>query len=83
MKNYIFITKEGCCSDPEGNDIENCQVLGWGQGENVKEAFKKSNEEFDGILNTGFDEVIAFELKYLDHYRYAEYLSLKEFERGD
>lgn len=76
LKNYIFITQEGTTLDPESNDVENCQVLGWGRGKNEKEAFENWVEENNFILLIGFDEVIAFELKYIDHWREAKHFSL-------
>ena len=43
IKSYIFISAEGYTFQPESDfvepEIENCQVLGFGIGENPQEAF--------------------------------------------
>jgi len=38
MSEYIFYTTEGFTQGPNGNDVENCQVLGRTFGKNEKEA---------------------------------------------
>ncbi len=40
MKQFIFYTNEGFTEDNQNNPTENCQILGWGKGENSQEAFK-------------------------------------------
>lgn len=43
MKSFVFITTEGFTYQPDSQssepDIENCQVLGYGDGKNPQEAF--------------------------------------------
>jgi hypothetical protein len=67
IKNFIFYTTEGCTLRPnycEGDsDVENCQILGWAKANNPKEAFELLKLENPWILNFGFEEVIASELK--------------------
>ena len=38
MSEYIFYTTEGLTQAPNGNNAENCQVLGKAFGKNIKEA---------------------------------------------
>lgn len=38
MNEYIIYTTEGFTQDPNGNDIENCQLLGEACGNNPDEA---------------------------------------------
>ena len=38
MSEYIFYTTEGFTQAPNGNNVENCQVLGRAFGKNIKEA---------------------------------------------
>ena len=45
MKSYIFITDEGTTYQPNSispePEIENCQVIGFAQGNDSNEAFKE------------------------------------------
>lgn len=48
MKKYIFYTSEGYTENNNSEAVENCQILGWYEGNNEKEAFanfKKENSE--------------------------------------
>lgn len=40
MKHYIFYTAEGTTIDPQGNHVENCQVLGTTYGVDREDALK-------------------------------------------
>ena len=67
MRTFIFITTEGTTLQPssttEMKDIENCQVIGYSDGENEQIAFDNLINENDYLLDTSFDEVICLELK--------------------
>jgi len=67
MNEYIFITTEGYTFQPDSEvsepDIENCQVIGFGKGNNAQGAFENMLSENDYLLETSFDEVICYELK--------------------
>lgn len=39
MKRYLFLTTDGSTYDGDGYIVENCQLLGEGEGETVKEAY--------------------------------------------
>lgn len=46
MKKYIILTTEGHCESPEGEMVDNCQVLGRASGETeyqAVETFLKQN----------------------------------------
>ena len=77
MNSYIFITTEGYTFQPESEspepDIENCQVIGFAQGEDEQQAFKNLINENSALFDTTFDELICFELKNLDYYRHSAY----------
>lgn len=55
MNEYIFYTPEGFTQDPNGNDIENCQMLGTAKGKDEAEAKEKLLKENPWILEAGFD----------------------------
>lgn len=55
MSEYIFYTTEGFTQDPNGNDIENCQVLGRVFGRNEDEARCNLLKENPWIEEAGFD----------------------------
>ena len=80
MKSYIFITTEGYTFQPESEsiepDIENCQVVGFGQGKDENQAFENLIVKNSYLLETTFDEVICFELKYLDYFKHKAYFHL-------
>lgn len=66
MKKYIFITPEGNTTSPNGNDVENMQVIGI--VENVaseNEALKKLLIENEWIIQSEFNiaEFICYEIK--------------------
>lgn len=65
MKKFIFITKEGNTTAPNGSDVENMQVIGI--VENVKtedEALKKLLKENSWIFDAEFNvaDFIAYEI---------------------
>ena len=58
MKKYIFITPEGSTSSPNGNDVENMQVIGIVEnvvGEN--EALKKLLADQTASMNAQIEEM--------------------------
>jgi len=78
MNKYIFITTEGStyqpnsdCSEP---DIENMQVIGFGQGNTVQDALRKLLELNDYLFDTNFNEIFAIQLTNDKR----EYFSLKD-----
>ncbi len=54
MNEYIIYTTEGFTQDPNGNDIENCQVLGRAYGNNLEEAKNNLLKENPWITESGF-----------------------------
>ncbi len=55
MAEYIFYTDEGYTQDTNGNEIENCQVIGSAFGENKEEAKTNLLRENPWIEKVGFD----------------------------
>jgi hypothetical protein len=66
MKSYIFITTDGFTFQPNSEasepDVENCQVLGYGDGKNPQEAFKNLIKNNNYLITTTFNEIISLEL---------------------
>ena len=66
MKRYIFITTEGSTYLPNSEsiepDCENSQVVGYANGESEEEAFNNLLKENDYLKNTGFDELICYQI---------------------
>ena len=56
MSEYIFYTTEGFTQDPEGDEVENCQLIGRAFGGNENEAKKILLKESPWIKEHGFDE---------------------------
>lgn len=67
MNEYIIYTTEGFTQDPNGNDIENCQVLGEACGDNLVEAKDNLLKNNPWIAEAGFNrsEFIIRQLKTL------------------
>lgn len=59
MKKYIFYTSEGFTEDYKFRQTENCQILGWQEGKDEKEAFENFKKE---NLNLKFKEICCQEL---------------------
>lgn len=82
MNTYIFITTEGATFQPKSQvsepDIDNCQVLGYGDGNSSDEAFQNMLEKHNYLPRTTFDEVICLELKNEDR----NYYYLSDYRQG-
>ena len=65
LKKYIFITTEGTTFSPNGNEVENMQVIGIVEEvKNENEALKKLLLENDWIFDSEFNvaDFICYEL---------------------
>lgn len=65
MKKYIFITREGSTCSPNGNEVENMQVIGIVEDvKNEDEALKKLLIENDWIIDAEFNiaDFICYQL---------------------
>lgn len=64
MKEYIFYTAEGFTQAPDGEDIENCQLLGRAYGKDKHDALSNLLKKNHWIKERGFDpyEAICKEL---------------------
>lgn len=86
MNSYIFITTEGTTLQPDsdfpGPDIENCQVIGFAEGNSPEEAFDNLIEKGFYLLETSFDEIICFELRHSDYFKFASYFNFSDKRKG-
>ena len=55
MNEYIFYTVEGSTKGPNGNEIENCQVLGRLQAKNERLAKQLLLQDNPWIIESGFN----------------------------
>ncbi len=65
MKKYIFITSEGKTNSPNGDKVENMQVIGIVENvETEDEALKKLLQENSWIFDAEFNvaEFVAYEI---------------------
>ncbi len=60
MNNYIFYTTDGHTQDDNQNDTNNCQVIGWQEGETPEKALEKLEKE---ISIGSFENIHCQELK--------------------
>ena len=67
MKKFIFITDEGFTFQPGSedyeSDIENMQVVGFGEGNTIDGAMDNMIDENPYLKNTRFNKVIGIEIK--------------------
>lgn len=67
MKRYIFITDEGFTFQPDNDDyepdIENMQVIGFGEGNTADDAMENMIQENPYLRDTKFNKVIGMEVK--------------------
>ena len=73
MRKYIFLTLEWFTQEPNGNEINNVQVIWIAQGINASEAFENLKIQNDFLLYTSFNDIYCHDL-YNDN---VEYFSLK------
>lgn len=82
MKSYIFITEEGFTYQPNSEspepDIENCQVIGFAEGNSPEEAFDNLIAENGYLLGTNFDEIICYELRHKNYHEFSRYFSFAD-----
>ena len=80
MNSYIFITTEGDTYQPDSEsvepDIENCQVVGFSEGEGSQNAFENLIRNDPFLSDTTFDELICLELKHPDYSKHMSYFNL-------
>lgn len=64
MKSYIFYTSEGITISPNGNVVENLQILGFENGLNINEALCQFFYKNKWIYKTGYskEKVICKEI---------------------
>ncbi len=63
---FMFVTPDGVTySSPEKEfpDVENFQILGYGEGTDEEEAFNFFIQNNNWIFNTDFENVICIEVK--------------------
>ena len=67
MRKFIFITSEGFTFQPNNEDyepdIENMQVVGFGEGDTVDNAIKFMLKENSYLRKTSFNKIIGIEIK--------------------
>ena len=67
---FLFLTPDGVTfSSPELSepDVDNFQVLGYGEGANEEEAFVDFKSKNPWLEDTEFDEAISIEIKHKIH----------------
>lgn len=62
MSRYIFYTSEGASTAPDDRPIENCQMLGYAEGENANLALESLLRENSWISEHGYKELSACEV---------------------
>lgn len=55
MNSYLIITVDGYCETPNGEDIDNAQVLGTVRAESRSAAVEKYFQEYPRLLEDGYE----------------------------
>jgi hypothetical protein len=67
MRHFIFITPEGTTFQPNSDftdpEVDNCQVLGFEEGIDEKDAFVRFLKVNSWLRKSSFAEVFVYELK--------------------
>ncbi len=74
---FMFVTPDGFTySSPHvlSPDVDNFQVLGFGEGKDEEEAFRDFLQSNGWVLNTHFNEVTSIEVKHRIHEGQVFYL---------
>ncbi len=56
MNKYLIYTGQGWTEDPNGERVENCQILGRAEGENEDDALDSFLKNNPWVEESGFDE---------------------------
>lgn len=56
MNKYVIYTAQGYCEDPDGNEVDNYQILGWIQANDKKEAVEKFLNDNSWVSEKGYDK---------------------------
>lgn len=63
---FIFVSQEGTTQPPiqedSSQEMDNLQVIGFAIGKDAEDSFQNLIEDNKSLLETGFNEVIAYEL---------------------
>ena len=62
MAHFIFYTSEGSSEAPDGEDVENCQMLGYAEGENANLALENLLRQNAWISEHGYKELSVCEV---------------------
>lgn len=62
MKKFMFYTTDGFTQDADGKDIENCQILGWGNGNDEKSALMDFNQNHSYLKEYNFKDISVVEI---------------------
>ena len=64
MKEFVFYTPEGTTQTPDGEEVENCQLLGFAGGKDREIAMRNLLKENGWIIASGFslDEILSKEV---------------------
>lgn len=60
---YVFYTTDGYTEDMNNKSIENCQILGFANGNNIKVAYNNFLLENSYLRNYTYNNVLALEVK--------------------
>lgn len=62
MKKFMFYTNDGFTQDIDGKDIENCQILGWGEGVDINTATEDFNHNHSYLKDYKYENINSVEI---------------------
>ena len=62
MNKYLIYTAQGWTEDPNGNEVDNCQILGRAEGYDKDEALDNFLKNNPWVENDGYDDFMLVQL---------------------
>lgn len=62
MKKFLFYTSDGFTQDIDGKDVENCQILGWGEGVDLESATQDFNVNHLYLNEYKYENILVQEM---------------------
>lgn len=87
ISRYIFLTTEGITFQPNSKslepDIENLQVIGYGDGNTPEEAFEDLIKKNNYLLETTFNEIFCRKVGEIEKYFFLDIYKTANEKEGE
>ena len=77
MKKFMFYTNDGFTQDTDGKEIENSQILGWGDGDDLNSALNDFKQKHNYLEEYNYQNISSIEM-FMDNVDYNDLLERYE-----